>query len=67
MEHLALDGPSLHDVTDVAVERVDPCLEERVDRRWNHDLAVAAVLAHHCEHLLDIERVAGRGVGDPLS
>ena len=50
---------SMHDAN-VAVERVDPCLEERLDRRWNHDLAVAAVLAHHREHLLDVERVPGR-------
>ena len=59
MEHLTLDRPSLHDNANVAVERVDACLEERLDRGWNHDFAVAAVLAHHREHLLDIERVAG--------
>ncbi len=62
VEDLALDRPALHDNADVAVERVDACLQERVDRRRDDDLAAAAVLAHHREHLLDEERVAcGRG------
>ena len=66
MEDLTLDRPALHDDAHVAVERVDACLEERVDRRRNDDLAVAAVLAHHREHLLDVERVPGRRVRDAL-
>ena len=67
VEHLALDGSALHDHAHVAVERVDPRLEERLDRRGNDDLAFAAVLAHHREHLLDVERVPGRRRGDPLA
>ena len=39
VEHLALDGSALHDDTDVAVERVDARLEQRVDRRRHDDLA----------------------------
>ena len=67
MEDLALDRSALHDDAHVAVERVDPGLEQRVDRGRNGDLAVAAVLAHHREHLLDEERVAGGGGRDPLA
>jgi hypothetical protein len=67
MEDLAFDGPALHDDADVALERVDPRLQERMDRRRDHDLAVAAVLADHREHLLDVERVARRRGGDPLT
>ena len=66
MEHLALDRAALHDDANVAVERVDARLEERMDRRRDDDLAVAAVLAHHREHLLDVERVPGRGGRDAL-
>ena len=51
----------------VAVERVDARLQERVDRRRDDDLAVPAVLAHHREHLLDIERIPGRGGRDALA
>ena len=66
MEHLALDRAALHHHAHVAVERVDAGLEERMDRRRNDDLAVAAVLTNHREHLLDVERVAGRGDRDAL-
>jgi hypothetical protein len=58
MEYLALDGAALHDDANVAVERIDARLQERMDRRRDRDLAVA-VLANHCEHLLDEERVPG--------
>ena len=42
MEDLALDRATLHHNADVAVERVDARLQERVDRRRHGDLAVAA-------------------------
>ncbi len=67
MEDLALDRAALHHDADVAVERVDPRLQECVDRRRDDDLAVASVLAHHREHLLDVERVARRRGRDPLA
>ena len=57
---------ALDDDPHVAVERVDPRLQERVDRRGTAMLAVA-VLADHREHLLDVERVARRRGGDPLA
>ena len=59
MEHLSFHRSALHHVTNIAVERVDARLEERVDGGRHDDLPVAAVLAHHREHLLDEERVAG--------
>ena len=46
-------------------EPVEPGLQERLDRRGHDDLALAAVLAHHREHLLDEERVAAGGGEDP--
>ena len=67
MEHLALDRAALHHDADVAVERVDAGLEERVDRRRDDDLPVAAVLAHHREHLLDVQRVSGGGGHDAVA
>ena len=67
MEDLALDGSALHDDAHVPVERVDPRLQERVDRRRNSDLAVSAVLADHRQHLLDVERVARRGRRDAFA
>jgi hypothetical protein len=57
VEDLALDGPPLHDHTDVAVERVDAGLQECVDRRRHGDLAVPA-LADVRQHLLDEQRIA---------
>ncbi len=66
MEHLALDRAALHHDADVAVERVDAGLEERVNRRRDDDLPVTAVLAHHREHLLDVQRVSGRGGRDAV-
>ncbi len=66
VEHLALDRATLHHDAHVAVERVDACLEERLDRRRNGDLTVAAVLANHRQHLFDVERVSGRRRGDLL-
>ena len=60
VEDLALDCAPLHHDAHVAVERVDACLQERMDRRRDSDLAVAAVLAHHREHLLDEERISRR-------
>ena len=68
VEDLALDRSRAPMTTPlVAVERVEARLEERVDRRRHDDLAVAAVLAHHREHLLDVERVPGRRRGDALA
>jgi len=66
MEHLAFDGSALHDDAHVAVERVDASLEKRLDRGRNDHFVVAA-LAHHREHLLDVEGVAGRGDHDPFA
>ena len=57
VEDLALDRAALDDDALVAVERVEACLEQRVDRRRNDDLVPFAALAHHREHLLDVERV----------
>ena len=67
MEDLALDRPPLHDDPDVAVERIDACLQERVDRGRHDDLTVAAVLPHHRKHLLDVERVARGGRRDAFA
>ena len=67
MEHLTFDGAALHDDADISVERVDACLKERVNRRRDDDLPVTAVLAHHREHLLDIQRVAGGGGHDAVA
>src|SRR4051812_28769583 len=66
MEHLTLYCPPLHHNANVAIESVYACLEQRLDRGWNHDLPVAAMLAHHREHLLDIQRIAGRCLRDAL-
>ena len=60
VEDLAFDRAALHDHAHVAVERVDARLQERMDRRRDDDLAVPTVLAHHREHLLDVERVPRR-------
>ena len=67
MEDLALDSASLHDHAYVSVERVDARLQKSLDGRRDRDLAVAAVLAHHREHLLDVQRVARRRDRDPLA
>ena len=67
MEYLPLDRASLHDHTLVSTECVEPRLKEGMDRRRNDDLAVAAVLAHHRQHLLDEERVSLRRGGDAIA
>src|SRR5207342_3133026 len=58
VEHLAFYCAALHHHAHVAVEQIDARLQERLDRRWNDDV-LATALAHHREHLLHEERVAG--------
>ena len=67
MEHLTLDRASLHHHAHVAVEGVDARLKERMDRRRDDDLPVPAVLAHHGEHLFDVQRVSRRCGRDALA
>ena len=67
VEHLALDRRALEHDPELRVERVDPRLEERGDRRGNGEVVSVAALAHHRDHLLDEERVASRRRGDPLA
>ena len=65
VEDLALDRAALDHRPFIRGEPVDPRLQKRLDRRRHLDLAVAAFLAQHQEHLLDEERVPLRRFEDP--
>ena len=67
VEDLPFDGTAADHVPLARAEPVEPGLQERLDRRRHHDLRLAAVLAHHREHLLDEERVPVGGLQDSLA
>ena len=67
VEDLALDGAAADHVPLAGAEPVEPGLEERLNRRRDDDLSLAAVLAHGGEHLLDEQRISVRGLQDPRS
>ena len=67
VEDLPFDGAAADHVPLARAEPVEPGLQERLDRRRHHDLRLAAVLAHHREHLLDEERVPVGGLQDSLA
>src|SRR5439155_1016177 len=57
VEDPALDRASLEDSALCRLELVEPRGEQRLDRAWHGDLAVARLL-HQRDRLLDEERVA---------
>ena len=66
LEHLALDRRALEHDAHATRQRVDTSLEQRLNRGRHGDLG-STQLAHHCEHLLDVQRVAGRRLDDPTA
>src|SRR5262245_45465198 len=65
-ELLADDGRPLDDGPLVRREPIEPCREQGVDGRWDGQVAGSrSVLPDHGEQLLDEERVALGGLGDP--
>jgi hypothetical protein len=56
VEHLALDGATLERRTLPSRELVEPCCEQRLDRRRHRDFPRRFL--EHREHLLDEQRVA---------
>jgi hypothetical protein len=67
VEDLALNGGDVDDGALVVAQAVEPGGEERLDRRWNGELAGGrAVLERECEHLLHEERVAFADLDRPL-
>ena len=65
MEDLALDRTALEHAPLGRLELVEARREQRVQRGRDDD--VAGRLAGHRQHLLDEERVPGRGPRDPLA
>src|SRR5439155_22014623 len=63
VEHLSLDRAALDRRTLLRLQAVEPRRDERVNRRGN--LHVGVVLTDQCGELLDVERVALRGLEDP--
>ena len=63
MEDLALDCSSFEHLPLVLVQLVEPCRQERPERRGHVDVVVCR---HHRQHLGDEERVPARRVRDPL-
>ena len=66
MEDLALDRAALEDVTLGGVELVEPGGQQSMDRRRYGDVRLV-LLGEHRHHLFDEERVARRGVEDPVA
>ncbi len=65
VEDLSLDRTALESRALRARKLVEPCCEQRLDRRRNDDVPGAA--RRHRQHLLDEERIAAGGVADPVT
>ena len=64
VEDLPLHRTTLDHGALVPTEPIEARLQQRVDRRRHNHLAVDTVLAHHCDHLFDEQRIAFRGFDD---